>query len=201
MSSSGIFEFIRKNYPEYIGDQEYPISKSVFFHKKTDDHWILSNMATAPLVVNGIHFKNSEHLFQVMKFATRESVLAVYNSTSPKMTAKHYQKLGGHRREDWGERIIDVMKFCIQQKYEQCSEFREELERTKEYYIVELQDRRSDTSSSRPNGWGVKTKEDLYVGPNMMGRILMELRDKGKLDYNLPNDYFEFCQTILNPTV
>lgn len=44
--------------PTSIRDQEYPISKSVFFHKKTDDHWILSNMATAPLVVNGIHFSD-----------------------------------------------------------------------------------------------------------------------------------------------
>ena len=84
-SSSGIFEFIKEYYPEYIGDQEYPISKSVFFHKKTDDHWILSNMAAAPLVVNGIRFKNSEHLFQVMKFATEESISAVYHSNSPKM--------------------------------------------------------------------------------------------------------------------
>lgn len=199
-SSSSIFEFIKEYYPEYIGDQEYPISKSVFFHKKTDDHWILSNMAAAPLVVNGIRFKNSEHLFQVMKFATEESISAVYHSNSPKMTAKHYQKLGGHRRDDWGQRIIDVMKFCLQQKYDQCSEFREELNRTKGNFIVELQDRKTDTDSSRPNGWGVKTKGELYVGPNIMGRLLMELRDNGKMEYHLSDDYFEFQQFILNIT-
>ena len=142
----------------------------------------------------------SEHLFQVMKFDTEESVSAVYNSNSPKMTAKHYQKLGGHRRDDWGTVIIDVMKFCIQLKYEQCPEFREELNRTKRYYIVELQDGKRDTDSSRPNGWGVKTKGEQYVGPNIMGRLLMELRDNGKLEYHLSDDYFEFQQTILNPT-
>ena len=158
-------------------------------------------MAAAPLVVNGIRFKNSEHLFQVMKFATEESISAVYHSNSPKMTAKHYQKLGGHRRDDWGQRIIDVMKFCLQQKYDQCSEFREELNRTKGNFIVELQDRKTDTDSSRPNGWGVKTKGELYVGPNIMGRLLMELRDTGKLDYHLFDDYFEFHKTLLNPTV
>lgn len=184
-SSTGIFQFILEFYPEYVGDQEYPISESVFFQKKTDDHWILSNMCACPLTVNGVPFKSSEHLFQTMKFATEESIQAVYRSNSPKMTAKHYQKLGGHRREDWGAMIIDAMKYCLQLKYEQCPDFREELERTKGKYIVELQDRKSDKDASRPNGWGVKTRGDMYVGPNIMGRLLMELRDEGKLEYRM----------------
>ena len=54
---------------------------------------------------------------------------------------------------------------------------------------------------TRPNGWGVKTKGELYVGPNIMGRLLMELRDTGKMDYHLSDDYFEFHKTLLNPTV
>ena len=44
------------------------------------------------------------------------------------MTAKHYQKLGNHRRTDWGSMIIDAMKFCLQLKYEQSLEFRNELD-------------------------------------------------------------------------
>ena len=92
------------------------------------------------------------------------------------------------------------MKYCLQQKYDQCPKFREELERTKGFYIVELQDRKTVTDSSRPNGWGVKTKGQQYVGPNIMERLLMELRDNGRLDYNLPDDFLEIQQTILNPT-
>lgn len=195
-SSSGIFEFIQTFYPEYVGYQEYPISESVFFQKKTDDHWILSNMSACPLMVNGVPFKSSEHLFQTMKFATKESIQAVYHSNSPKMTAKHYQKLGGHRREDWGAMIVDAMKYCLQLKYEQCPEFREELERTKGKYIVELQDRKTDKEQSRPNGWGVKTKGDMYVGPNIMGRLLMELRDNGKLEYKLPDKVLVWSKMI-----
>lgn len=190
-SSSGIFEFIQKFYPEFVGDKEYPISESVFFQKKTDDYWILSNMSACPLVINGIPFKSSEHLFQTMKFATKESIMAVYHSNSPKMTAKHFQKIGGHRREDWGAIILDVMKYCLQQKYKQCQEFREELKRTIGKNIVELQDRKTDKESSRPNGWGVKTKGEKYVGPNIMGRLLMELRDNGRLEYRLPEGILE----------
>ena len=104
------------------------------------------------------------------------------------MTAKHWQKVGGHRREDWGQIILDVMKFCLQQKYDQCLEFREELERTKGCYIVELQDSKRDKETSRANAWGVKTKGENYEGPNIMGRLLMELRD-GTMKYKLPDDW------------
>ena len=187
-SSASIAEDIKKYYPQYWGDQVYPIAQSVFFHKKTDNHWILSNMASCPLEIEGIPFKSSEHLFQTLKFATPKSITTVYQSKSPKMTAKHWQKIDGHRREDWGQIFIDVMKFCLQQKYEQCPEFREELERTKGYNIVELQDKKNDKVSSRANAWGVKSKGQNYEGANLMGRLLMEMRD-GKLEYKLPNDW------------
>lgn len=187
-SSASISTFIKEYYPQYWGDQVYPIEQSVFFHKKKDSHWILSNMASCPLEVDGIQFKSSEHLFQTLKFATPESVLAVYNSKNAKMTAKHYQKLDGHRREDWGQILVDIMKFCLQQKYEQCLAFREELDSTQGYNIVELQDRKSDKASSRANAWGVKSKGQNYEGPNIMGRLLMELRD-GMLKYKLPDDW------------
>ena len=187
-SSTRIAEFIKKYYPEYWEDQVYPIAQSVFFHKKTDEHWILSNMASCPLEVEGILFKSSEHLFQTLKFATPKSITAVYQSNNAKMTAKHYQKLGGHRREDWEQILVDVMKFCLQQKYEQCPEFREELDSTQGYNIVELQDRKSDKASSRANAWGVKSKGQNYEGANLMGRLLMELRD-GMLKYKLPDDW------------
>jgi predicted NAD-dependent protein-ADP-ribosyltransferase YbiA (DUF1768 family) len=82
------------------------------------------------------------------------------------------------------------MKFCLQQKYEQCLAFREELDSTQGYNIVELQDRKSDKASSRANGWGVKTKGQNYEGANLMGRLLMELRD-GTMKYKLPDDWNE----------
>lgn len=112
------------------------------------------------------------------------------------MTAKHYQKLGNHRRTDWGSMIIDAMKLCLQLKYEQSLEFRNELDSTKGSYIVELQDNKTDTVSSRPNGWGVKTKGEKYVGPNIMGQLLMSLRDNGILKYSLPSDALAFIELL-----
>lgn len=188
-SSASVAEFIKKYYPEYWGDQVYPVAQSVFFNKKDDSHWILSNMSYCSLEIEGVPFNSSERLFQTLKFATPEAITAVYKAIQPKMPAKHWQKVGGHRREDWGQIILDVMKFCLQQKYEQCPEFRRELDSTKGYNIVELQVKKNDKETSRANAWGVKIKGENYEGPNIMGRLLMELRDKGKLEYKLPDDW------------
>ena len=90
---------------------------------------------------------------------------------------------------------MDIMKFCLHQKYEQCPEFREVLERTKGYHIVELQDAKNDKESTRANAWGVKSKGQNYVGPNLMGRLLMELRD-GTMEYKLPDDWNKALEII-----
>ena len=76
-------------------------------------------------------------------------------------------------------------------KYEQCDEFRKELERSKGLFIVEDETGRKSTS------YGAKlNKEGLYEGSNLLGRLLMELRDTGKLEYNLPADALTFLQYL-----
>ena len=35
-----------------------------------------------------------------------------------------------------------------------------------------------------------------YVGSNLLGRLLMELRDNGKLEYQLPDDIFDFIKIL-----
>lgn len=154
---------------------------------------LFSNFARTPLLLEGVEFRTSEQLFQLMKFRDREAVLAVYRAANPKMTAKKWEKT--HRREDWGRMIVDAMKYCLQCKYEQSAAFREMLEESRGRCIVEDQ-----TSFPKKNAdtWGVKLQGDHYVGPNLLGRLLMELRDNGRLDYSLPADAFDFIGYIKN---
>ncbi len=72
--------------------------------------------------------------------------------------------------------VVGAMKQCLQLKYEQSEEFRVALERSKGKYIVEDQ---STFRKKYADTWGVKRQGDFYVGPNLMGRLLMELRDNG----------------------
>ena len=109
-------------------------------------------------------------------------------SNNPKMTAKHWEMT--HRREDWGAIVLNVMKFCLQLKYEQSEDFRDALTLSKGKIIVEDETSRKTTRTGRTNDadtWGVVLVGNIFVGSNLMGRLLMELRDNGGLVYHLPN--------------
>lgn len=188
MSFYSISDYIREYYPEYWGIQSYPASQCITIHKVEEEWGIFSNFGHTPLLLDGVSFDTSERLFQLMKFKDKEVVKTIYNKKgNPKMTAKHWEKT--HRREDWGKMIIDAMKFCLTQKYDQSEEFRKELERSKGKFIVEDQ---TCFTKKNPDAWGVKLQDENYVGPNLLGRLLMELRDNGKLDYILPADSLLF---------
>ena len=179
--------FIKEFYPEWYGIQEYPADKTAAFCKVADEWGILGNFAPTPIVVDGVPFDCTEKLFQVMKFADAESRRIIYAQKGQpiKMKAKH-QEMVGVVREDWGRIFIDAMKFCLMTKYNQSEAFRKELERSKGLFIVEQQ-----VNPRRPAGaYSAKLSEDgkTWAGPNIMGRLLMELRDNGKLEYNLPAD-------------
>ena len=75
------------------------------------------------------------------------------------------------------------MKFCLMTKYEQSAEFRDALVSSKGMVIVEDQ-----TTFRRKNAdtWGVKLQDGKYVGPNLLGRLLMELREGGGFEYSIP---------------
>ena len=191
MSFYSIAPFIKEFYPQYYSIETYPVADCVAIRKVKEPWGIFGNFAPTPIIIHHVTFKSSEQLFQLMKFKDAEPVLAVYQANNPKMTAKHWEKT--HRREDWGQMIVDVMKFCLAQKYEQNEAFRQELERSKGKYIVEDQ---TSFPKKTPDSWGVKQQGDNFVGPNLLGRLLMELRDTGKLEYKLPDDAIAFIQYL-----
>ena len=191
MNFYSIAPFIQEFYPQYYSIETYPVCECIAIRKVKDPWGIFGNFSPTPIIINNVIFKTSELLFQLMKFKDEEPVIAVYNANNPKMTTKHWEKT--HRREDWGKMIVDAMKYCLTQKYEQSEEFRQELERSKGKYIVEDQ---TSFPKKTPDTWGVKQQGDDFVGPNLLGRLLMELRDNGKLDYTLPSDAFMFLEHL-----
>ena len=179
--------FIKEFYPQYYSIESYPAAECVTIHKLTDEWGVFSNFAHTPLLVRGVRFKTAEQLFQFLKFKDKEAADAVYKSAKPKMTARHWEPIC--RREDWGQIIVDVMKFCLQTKYEQSEEFRNALSLTQGKYIVENQ---TTFKKKYADTWGVKLKGENFEGPNLLGRLLMELRDNGCLTFSLPSDMFDF---------
>ena len=143
-------ELIEKYYPEYYGWFDYPATETVAFNK-TDGAWgVLGNFAATPIVVDGVVFDCAEKLFQVMKFTDPAARKAVYarKGMPIKWMAKGLER-DGRCRPDWGEHLVDVLKFCLVTKYAQSEAFRTELARTCDRFIVEQAHGRADTYSAR----------------------------------------------------
>lgn len=182
-------QYIETYYPEYAGWFTYPPKQCAPIRRTADEWAIFHNMTPCTIVVGGVTFKCTETLFQLFRFRDKEAVRDVYHHNN-KIQANRWKKLG-YSRADWGEMFLDVLKFVLMVKHEQSEAFRRELERSKGLFIVE------DETNRRSTSYGVQLKESgLYEGSNLIGRLLMELRDNGKLEYKLPDDAFEFINIL-----
>ena len=186
-------EFIEKYYPEYYGWFDYPADKTVVICGVDEEWGVLGNFGHTELEVDGVKFYAAESMFQVMKFIDPAARKAIYAKRGQglKMTAKHYEKAVGVR-PDWGSILVDALKFCLQTKYDQSKEFRDELARTGDRFIVE------HNVHAKPDTYNAKLSDDglVWSGPNLMGRLLMELRSSGSLSYHLPQDAMRFADLL-----
>lgn len=193
----GLAAIIRQYYPQYWGISKYPINKCCAIRKTKDEWGILGNFGNVPLVIDSIMFKNSEQLYHLFKFKYPEAIRDIYASSAGmgvKMKAKHWEKTS--RRNDWENMVIDAMKFVLTLKFKQSDDFRQALAESEGHYIVEDQTSRKRGKSA--DCWGVVDDGNgHFVGPNLLGRLLMELRDgNGTLDYHLPDDAFKFVEVL-----
>lgn len=181
-----LYNAIKEFYPEYLGIQNYPIDNVAKIHKINEEYGILSNFAHTPIKINNLTFDTSERLYQMLKMNNVETQKLVYEKKgNPKMFVKHLEKINNNViRNDWGKIFIDVMKFCLNLKYQQNEMFRNKLQECKNLYIIEDQ---TTFPRKTANTWGVKLINNEYIGPNLLGRLLMELRD-GNLKYEIPNN-------------
>lgn len=171
------------HYFEYDNVERYPVAQTIGFTSTAAEWGIFSNFAKTPMVVNGIEFSCVEQLFHYIRInsdAERTAYLQLIPNMGLKMKAKAFAKRG-LERDDWRNISVDVMRFCLNHKYNASETFRNELQRSKGKYIVENESNRR----KKPDSWGavydMETHE--FYGKNIMGRLLMELREKGKLEY------------------
>ena len=180
-----LHEMIRDNYPEYYSIERYPAAETICIRKTTNDWGILGNFYNTPIVVNGITFDCTERLFHIMKLRPEatdgfKEMMEAKAGMGIKMHVKHLYKAHPEWFHDhWPSMVVDAMKYCLTLKYEQSEAFRKELERSKGKYIVEDETFRKKNADT----WGAVLQGSEYVGPNLMGRLLMELRDNGHFKF------------------
>lgn len=154
----------------------YDRASSVVFLKTNEPFGGLSNMAGGyPLHVQGVRILTSEALYQACRFPHFPEVQRLIIEQASPMTAKMKSK--PHRKDsraDWDQVRVKVMRWCLRVKLAQnWSTFSELLLRTGDRPIVE--------ESRKDDFWGAKpVDERTLVGMNVLGRLLMELREAVK---------------------
>lgn len=176
------------HYPQYDIIERYSAEQTIGFTSTAAEWGIFSNFAKTPMVVGGVEFACVEQLYHYIRLndeAERAKYLKLTPNMGLKMRAKAFAKRGVERA-DWQEIAVDVMRFCLNHKYQNSEKFRKALADSGDRYIVENESYRK----KRPDSWGavLDTATNKYYGKNIMGRLLMELREYGELKYTT----FEF---------
>ncbi len=124
-----------------------------------------------PIFISDIIIKNSEALYQALRFPHEPKIQRVILNISSPISAKQYgRKHIEKSRQDWNRHRFNIMKLCIELKLLQnYDRFSEELLNTGNKSIVEY--------TEKDKVWGAVPDGDFYVGTNALGRLLMELRD------------------------
>jgi type I restriction enzyme S subunit len=152
----------------------YDRRTSVVFLKTHEAFGGLSNMAGGfPLEVNGLRINTSEALYQACRFPHRPEVQRLVIGQASPMTAKMKSKpYRSDSRPDWDQTRVKIMRWCLRVKLAQnWDAFSELLLATGNRPIVE--------ESQRDAFWGAEPMDDQkLVGVNVLGRLLMELRDE-----------------------
>lgn len=163
-----------------VSDQTrtYQRAECVVFLKTKEAFGGLSNMAGGyGLHVNGINIPSSEALYQACRFPHRPEIQRIIIGQSSPMTAKMKSKpYRSDSRPDWEQVKVNIMRWCIRVKLVQNWEkFGVLLVGTGDRPIVE--------ESRRDSFWGAKPVDEFtLVGMNVLGRLLMELREAVKVD-------------------
>lgn len=122
-------------------------------------------------MVDGLVYPTTEHYFQAMKFAkTNPKYAEEIRQCATPLKAK---KLGATRafpiEKQWNEKRDNVMKIALFSKALQNPRFKKDLLATGDAELIE--------AAPRDYYWGEGAKK---TGKNMLGILLMELRDRIK---------------------
>lgn len=156
----------------------YDRASSVVFLKTHEAFGGLSNMAGGfPLFVNGIRIYTSEALYQACRFPQRPEVQWLIIGQPSPMTAKMKSKPYRHdSRPDWDQVRVKVMRWCLRVKLAQNWDAFSKL-------LLETEDRPIVEESRRDDFWGARpVDEQTLAGRNVLGRLLMELREVVKAE-------------------
>jgi len=141
------------------------------FYSVADAFGEFSNFAPYPIRLDGQTWPTSEHYFQAQKFTDEACQQKIRGAESPMQAARLGRDRKQRLRHDWESIKVDVMRRAVTAKFTQHPELRVRLLSTGDARIVE--------HTENDDYWG---DGGDGRGRNMLGRILMELRETLRSD-------------------
>lgn len=127
-------------------------------------YYFLSNFSESKIKINDIVFENGEAAFHSFKDISRQSEFAKLDPSTAKRKGRNVRL-----RYDWERVKDDIMYQVVKAKFEQNEELKQKLLNTGDEYLEE-------GNTWNDTYWGVCRGR----GKNMLGKILMKVRDELK---------------------
>lgn len=143
----------------------------IYFYSTRGEYGAFSNFAAYPIALKGKRWPTSEHYFQAQKFAGTEHEGEVRRANSPTIAARIGRDRKRPLRKDWESIKVDLMREAVRAKFRQHDDLRELLLGTGDATLVE--------HTTNDSYWG---DGGDGRGKNMLGRILMEIREELRND-------------------
>lgn len=129
-----------------------------------DEYYFLSNFSHSPMEYDGIHYQNAEAAFQAQKCVNRAERFAFSNLNSTEAKKRGRQV---SLRPDWENVKVNIMRDVVRAKFVGNKELSRKLLATSGEYLEE------------GNTWGDRVWGTVNgSGANLLGKILMELRQE-----------------------
>ena len=134
----------------------------------------LGNMYGSPIHYNGKIWKTSEALFQALRFEDEGIRELIRNEKSP-MGAKMKAKTNKDKMVvvPMSEGDVENMRMVVRLKFDQNPVLKSKLKISGDHVIIENIGSRN---GERHLFWGMKKVDGEWIGSNVMGKILMEVR-------------------------
>ena len=151
--------------------QAYNQTGEIKFYKKGEPYYEFTNFYERGFKLDGLSWKTSEHYFQAQKFVDKNCLIGqnVKDQPSAREAFQIARKNDGLKRADWESAKVDIMKTCLKAKFTQNKDLEALLVGTGNAKLIE--------HTSNDKYWG---DGDDGSGQNMLGRLLMELREELK---------------------
>lgn len=140
---------------------------AIYFYKINEDYGCFSNFAHYDFELDGKRWMTSEHYFQAQKFCGTEYEEVIRLLDNPMKAAEMGRNRNLPLRKDWEQVKDDIMRKAVLAKFSQNEEIKDVLLSTDNEIIIE--------NTSNDYYWGCGKDGS---GKNMLGIILMEVREK-----------------------